>query len=106
MALVAFTTDGDVFGGFYTVAVEQQGELFFEPNLFVFSFESHGRCETLQRFALKKMPKKKAHVIFWKNNSSGQFSGFMAVRAGSTLGTTCRTRSAPKCLIALLELRT
>ena len=43
-----------MFGGFFSVAVEQQGELFFDPKMFVLLIESHGRCETPQQFALKK----------------------------------------------------
>ena len=50
IAVIGFTTDDDVFGGFYSVAVTQQGEDIKDPNLFVFSFESHGRCDTPQRF--------------------------------------------------------
>ena len=49
-----FTTDEDVYGRFFSVAVEQYGELFFDQNMFVLSFESHGRCKTPHVFALKK----------------------------------------------------
>ena len=52
ITIVWFTTDGDVFGGFYNVAVIEE-EHFNDPNLFSFSFESHGRCATPQRFALR-----------------------------------------------------
>ena len=34
-----FTTGGDVYGRFFSVDVEQQGELFFDQNMFVLSFE-------------------------------------------------------------------
>ena len=54
IALVGFTADGDVFGGFYSVAVTEQFKEFNDPNMFVFSFESHGRCATPQRFAVRK----------------------------------------------------
>ena len=43
IAVVGFTTDGDVFGGFHNVAVTEQAFWFDDPNIFVFSFESHGR---------------------------------------------------------------
>ena len=50
IAIVATTTEGDVFGGFSSVAVTEHNKLFFDPNTFIFSFESHGRCKTPQRF--------------------------------------------------------
>ena len=43
VAFVCFTADGDVCGGFYSVAVTKLKEGFDDPNLFIFSFESHGR---------------------------------------------------------------
>ena len=73
VAIVGFTTDGDVFGKFYTVAVTEQDKYFNDPNNFVFSFESHGRCMTPQRFAVKE--KRKAYVNFWKNKHKG-FASF------------------------------
>ena len=50
VALVVVTEDGDVFGVFYRVAVTEQWKTFFDPNIFIFSFESHGRCRRGQRF--------------------------------------------------------
>ena len=52
IALVWFTTDGDVFGVFFIFAVTKQNILFFNPTMFAFSFETNGRCETPQRFDL------------------------------------------------------
>ena len=71
IAIIATTTDGDVFGGFYSVAVTQQDEAFKDPNIFAFSFESHGRCETPQRFVVKKEMKDHAFVKLVKVSSSG-----------------------------------
>ena len=66
IALVGFTTKGDVFGGFYSVAVTGQYQWFFnDPTIFAFSFESHGRCETPQRFAVPEHRKESAYVEFW-----------------------------------------
>ena len=62
IALIGFTTDGDVFGGFYSVAVEMQEMQFFDPNMFVFSFESHGRCETPQMFIVKEELRENVYV--------------------------------------------
>ena len=71
IALVGFTTDGDVFGGFYRVAVTKQGKSFFDQTIFAFSFESNGRCETPQRFAVKERLKEEAYVEFYKNHWIG-----------------------------------
>ena len=68
IALVGFTTDEDVFGGFYSVAVTAQEEEFYDPNIFAFSFESHGRCMTPQRFVVKSWLRDEAGVYLWKNN--------------------------------------
>ena len=75
IAIVATTTDGDVFGGFYSVAVTQQDQFVFDPNMFIFTFESHGRCKTPQRFVVKKEMKDNTGVYFFKNDN-GQFVGF------------------------------
>ena len=71
IAIVGFTSGGDVFGGFYNVAVTQQDERFYDPNIFAFSFESHGRCETPQRFVVKEGLKNKAYVYINKNDRTG-----------------------------------
>ena len=68
IALVATTTDGDVFGGFYSVAVTEQDKWFKDPDTFAFSFESHGRCKTPQRFFVKERLKERASVVFYKDN--------------------------------------
>ena len=71
IAIIGFTTDGDVFGGFYSVKATRQGVHLYDPNMFIFSFESHGRCMTPQRFVLKSEAKWEANVFFWKNDSNG-----------------------------------
>ena len=72
IAVVGFTTDGDMFGGFYSVAVTEQGEVFYDPNIFAFSFESRGRCMTPQRFVVKEDEKERyARVAFCKNHRKG-----------------------------------
>ena len=86
IAIVAFTTDGDVFGGFYTVVATQWGKKNKDPNLFVFSFESHGRCETPQRFVVKDELKKKAFVRFYKSDSRGFVDFGVSGVGGFTLG--------------------
>ena len=71
IAVIGFTTDGDVFGGFYSVAVTEQEEGFNDPNMFVFSFESHGRCETPQRFVVSEEVKGSVSVTFLKDDDWG-----------------------------------
>ena len=73
IALIATTTDGDVFGGFYNVAVTRKEKRFKDPDMFIFSFESHGRCTTPQRFPVKEKFKENddALVYFYKNDDIG-----------------------------------
>ena len=82
ITVIGFTTDGDVCGGFYSVAVTKQEKLFYDPSIFAFSFESHGRCETPQRFAVKESLKGKANVEFFWNNSSLGFVRFWVEGVG------------------------
>ena len=71
IALVGFTTEGDVFGGFYQKAVTQQDKEFNDPAIFAFSFESHGRCDTPKRFVVKENVKENALVLFEKKDKNG-----------------------------------
>lgn len=73
IALVAFTSEGDLFGGFYDVTVTEQDKAFYDPNMFVFSFESHGRCETPKKFAAKPEKRDKKYVGFLNDDSDGWF---------------------------------
>ena len=76
IALIGFTTDGDVFGGFYRVAVTKQDMAFYDPNIFAFSSESRGRCATPQRFVVKEKKKGDAGVGFYADNWYGWFVRF------------------------------
>ena len=73
IALIAFTTDGDVFGGLYSVAATEQDKSFWNQNNFLFSFESYGRCSMPMRFDVKEEMKDEEFVKFFKNNQSGLF---------------------------------
>ena len=77
IAIVGFTTDGDVFGGFFSLAVTELWRWIYDRNIFAFSFESHGRCMTPQRFVVNEMLKEKANLRFFKNDNYG----FVAVWA-------------------------
>ena len=70
IALIGTTTEGDVFGGFYNLPVTKRWEEFYNPTIFAFSFESHGRCATPQRFAVKERVSAKGYVRFYKNLST------------------------------------
>ena len=85
IAVVGFTMDGDVFGGFYSAAVTKQSENFYDPSIFAFSFESHGRCMTPQRFVVKEGRREEAFVRFLKDNSQG-FVNFWVGGGGFRLG--------------------
>ena len=76
IAVIGITTDGDVFGGFYSVAVTEQDKALFDPNVFAFSFESHGRCENPQRFNAKLKWWRETGVVFYKNHPYGHFVQF------------------------------
>ena len=86
IAIVGFTTDGDVFGVFFSVPVTKFEERFYDPNIFAFSFESHGRCATPQRFAVKAEMKENAYLDFWKNDTSGFVVFWVFGKGGFYLG--------------------
>ena len=89
IALVGFTADGDVFGWFYNVAVTRQEKWFDDPNIFAFSFESHGRCMTPQRFVVKAGKDVSPGVFFEKDHPCG-FLDFSARGPGVfCLGDEC-----------------
>ena len=64
VVLVVFTADGDVFGVFFSRAVTTQNEVIKDPNIFFFSLESHGRCETPQRFVVRREFQRSVWVLF------------------------------------------
>ena len=78
VAVIAFTTDGDVFGGFHHVAVTEHECSFFDPSMFIFSFQSHGRCMTPQRFVLREEMKGNVSVYYYRDCRTGWFVWFGA----------------------------
>ena len=87
IAVIGFTTDGDVFGGFYHMALMRQGQHLYDPNLFIFSFESHGQSTTPHKFVVKKEKKGCAVVKFQKNHPGGLFAAlYVAHDSGFLLG--------------------
>ena len=85
IAVVAFTTDKNVFGGYYSVAVTEQNKDFYDRTLFVFSFESQGRCMTPQRFVAKRCFKDNAYVNFYRDRNQFVYFG-VANMGGFSLG--------------------
>ena len=73
VAVVTVTADGDVFGLFHTVPVTEDEHTYIDPALFVFSFESHGRCMTPQRFVVKRGMGDAAYLQYWRNNPDEWF---------------------------------
>ena len=71
IAVIGFTADGDMFGGFYSKAVTEPEKKFFDPSIFIFSFESHGRCAMPQQFIVKEGMKEDVFVRFDKNGRKG-----------------------------------
>ena len=86
IAVIGLTTDGDVFGGFYSVAVTARGSPCYDPNIFAFSLESNGRCATPQKFAVKERLRDKATVEFFENNTNGFISFWVDFAGGFWLG--------------------
>ena len=72
-AIIGFTPEGDVFGGFFTVAVTEQTTKFFDRNMFIFSFKSRGRCETPKMFFVKEEDLDEKGIIYYKDDYQGRF---------------------------------
>ena len=90
-ALIGVSTDGDVFGAFYSVAVTKQEEWLYDPSVFAFSFESHGRCKTPQRFPVKESAKSKVFISFMKSFSDGFFWVGVSSNIGFNMGNAQST---------------
>ena len=71
VALIGETRTGDVFGAFYSVPVREQDQRIFDPTIFAFVFEAHGRCATPQKFALRGEVKQRASVSFLNSSLDG-----------------------------------
>ena len=85
IAIVGFTTEGDVFGGFYSVAVFDTCLFFHDPHLFAFSFVRDGPTLTASKFTLKAVYEKNAFVFFLENSTNG-FVYFHGGKGGFFLG--------------------
>ena len=90
IAIVGFTTDDEVFGCFYSVAVTAQDRC--SAQTFALSFESHGRCLTPKMFVLKMELRlnEKANVCGSSRTTTGSLSVLIGVMAASTFRTRSR----------------
>ena len=86
IAIIGTTTDGDVFGGFYSEAVTEQDQEFYDREIFAFSFESHGRCKTPQQFFVKDLRKKDVRVCFDSDDKNGFVDFWVEGVGGFVLG--------------------
>lgn len=73
IAVVGFTTDGDVFGGYLEKAVTKTRTYLKDPNHFAFSLESRGRCLTPQRWFQKD---RNGNTCFCCENNKHGFIAF------------------------------
>ena len=71
VAVIGQTTDGDVFGVFHGKPVVAFDELIYNPACFVFTFESHGRCMTPQRFPVKEAALWSSYVSYFNACDAG-----------------------------------
>ena len=104
IAVVATTTDGDVFGGFYTVAVTGQDEWFMDPDMFIFTFEAHGRCATPRKFAVKRKWRDTNSVKFFKDFSAGWYVEFCGGGGWFFLGSeksNTKTIDLARCFVGI-----
>ena len=85
IAVIGFTEEGDVFGGFLEREVNEADKYFKDPNHFIFSLESHGRCKTPVRF-LRKEERRDGYAVCWNMNGSHGFISFGSILGGFTLG--------------------
>ena len=78
IAVIGITEENDVFGGYLEKAVTKTIKYLNDPNHFAFSFESHGRCETPQRWFSKYRDR---NTFWWHENENvfiwfGGYGGF------------------------------
>ena len=71
IAIIGTTTEGDVFGGFYSVSVTEQEKEFFDPDVFAFSLSPTGGARHQSVFSVKERVRDKAYVKPCTNNVFG-----------------------------------
>ena len=93
VSYIAFTSDGDIFGVSLQRAVPPGVRQVQDGHLFVFSFESHGRCETPQMFRPPSDRIGGTYLTF-SNNDNEFFHTHVRFRGGLAFGDErCATKS-------------
>ena len=64
IALVAISTDGDVFGGFHSRPVRRRSPHANDPDIFLFSFRAYGSRDAPQRFVASREKRDRALVRY------------------------------------------
>ena len=71
IAVITFTTTGDVFGAYIHIKIDQLKTLYADRRHFVFSLECHGRFETPRRWMLRP-EKRQGTCVCWYTPGSDQ----------------------------------
>ena len=103
LALVAFTRDGDVFGGFVKRRFPRENERAKDPGHFLFSLYSHGRGSAPAMFPLTEQARQEVAVqTFYDDNVAGflRFGG----RGALTLGNNSFTPFAKNLRLSYVGL--
>ena len=83
IAVIGFTPEGDVLGYYCKACLLRQDTTIFDPDLFLFSFESRGRCKTPKRFLPKRGVKNDLGLGFSIHWASDSFANVFVARCGS-----------------------
>lgn len=75
-AVIGITEDGDVFGAFVSVAINETDQELPDEGQFVFSLFSHGRCKVPRRWGLRKDRKWPGKEVKIYDPTDSAFIGF------------------------------
>ena len=106
VAVVAFTSEGCVFGGFFHRAVEAVNAQVADQQVFAFSFESRGACETPQQFLpCEQLREATPPGVRLTTGDSGFIRFSLAGVNGFSLGSPQSKTSAFECLVGFRGMR-
>ena len=80
-------------------------KVFFGKSFFAFSFESHGRCMTPQRFPIKENAKSRALISFMKTSRTAFSLSVFPATLGSTWAMHSQHGRAKDRVMRLRELK-
>ena len=75
-AVIGITEDGDVFGGFVSVAIEKANHWLPDGSLFVFSLFCHWRCDVPQKWELLERRKNVTETVMIFDTTNSSFIRF------------------------------